>query len=82
MNKTKNHLNRAIQMAGSMRALAEVLGVTKGAVFQWTMPGRKVPAEHCPAIERMTGGLVRCEQLRPDVDWGYLRNATPEAVET
>jgi DNA-binding transcriptional regulator YdaS (Cro superfamily) len=26
------------------------------------------------AIERETGGQVRCESLRPDVDWQFLRN--------
>ena len=26
------------------------------------------------AIERESGGEVRCETLRPDVDWAYLRN--------
>lgn len=25
------------------------------------------------AIDRETGGMVRCEELRPDVDWAYLR---------
>jgi DNA-binding transcriptional regulator YdaS (Cro superfamily) len=33
-----------------------------------------VPADRCPVIERETGGAVRCEELRPDVDWAYLRN--------
>lgn len=28
----------------------------------------------CINIERESGGVVRCETLRPDVDWGYLRN--------
>ena len=28
-----------------------------------------MPAEHCPRIERITGGSVRCEDLRPDVEW-------------
>ena len=27
------------------------------------------------AIERESGGAVRCESLRPDVDWGYLRSS-------
>lgn len=27
-------------------------------------------------IERESGGTVRCEDLRPDVDWAYLRNST------
>lgn len=27
----------------------------------------------CVAIERESGGAVRCEDLRPDVDWRFLR---------
>lgn len=77
--KDKNPLDRAIGAAGSINKLAVLLGVSKGAVWQWSLPGRQVPAEHCPAIERITSGAVRCEELRPDVDWAYLRNATPEA---
>lgn len=34
---------------------------------------RGVPAEYCPAIERATRGTVRCEDLRPDIDWAVLR---------
>lgn len=73
MINKKKPLDRAIELAGSMTALAGALGVTKGAVFQWKLPGRQVPAEHCPAIERITNGLVRCEELRSDVDWACLR---------
>lgn len=60
-------------MLGSMQALAEKLGVTKGAVSQWKLDGRRVPAEHCPVIERLTGSEVRCEALRPDFDWKFIR---------
>lgn len=72
-------LLRAIRLAGSMQAMAVALGITRGAVFQWKLPGRKVPANHCPAIEKLTGGEIRCEMLRPDVDWAYLRG-TPEVA--
>jgi hypothetical protein len=58
----------------TMEGLGERLNVSKGAVSQWKLPGRRVPAEHCPVIERMTNGEVRCEDLRPDVDWAQLRN--------
>jgi DNA-binding transcriptional regulator YdaS (Cro superfamily) len=68
-------LDQASEIVGSMQALAEKLGVTKGAVGQWKLPGRRVPAEHCPAIERLTGGAVRCEVLRPDVDWAIVRSS-------
>lgn len=28
------------------------------------------------AIERESDGAVRCEELRPDVDWAFLRGTT------
>lgn len=71
----KEHpIDIAARIVGSQVALARELSVTKAAVNQWKQPGRKVPAEHCPAIERLTGGKVRCEELRSDVDWAYLRD--------
>ena len=66
-------IEKAAGILGSQSALAAALGVTKAAVWQWKDPARQVPAEHCPVIERITHGEVRCEELRPDVDWGYLR---------
>jgi DNA-binding transcriptional regulator YdaS (Cro superfamily) len=65
----------AVVLNISLVALAERLGVTKGAVGQWKEKGRVVPAEHCPVIERMTNGAVKCEELNPKVDWAYLRAA-------
>lgn len=29
-------------------------------------------------IERESGGSIRCEDLRPDVDWAYLRSTKPK----
>nr|WP_208623333.1 helix-turn-helix domain-containing protein [Ralstonia mannitolilytica] len=66
-------LDEATKIIGSQVALAHQLGVTKAAVAQWKLEGRRVPAEHCPVIERLTDGQVRCEDLRPDIDWAYLR---------
>lgn len=60
-----------------MCALAKHLGVTKGAISQWKLPGRRIPAEHCPVIQKFTGGAVRCETLRPDIDWASVRTAPP-----
>ena len=54
-------------------------------VWPWFGQGRRVPAEHCPAIERATrarGKPVTCERLRHDVDWAVLRlQAAPEQSE-
>lgn len=67
-----NALERSIEALGSTSALAAAIGVASSLPSMWKSRGR-VPAEHCPAIERATGGAVRCEELRPDVDWSVLR---------
>ncbi len=39
----------------------------------------RVPAEYCPLIEEATrerGVAVMCEELRPDVAWGLIREQT------
>jgi DNA-binding transcriptional regulator YdaS (Cro superfamily) len=48
--------------------LADILGVTKGAVHQWMGPDRQVPIEHCTPIEQATNRLVTRQMLRPE-DW-------------
>jgi DNA-binding transcriptional regulator YdaS (Cro superfamily) len=70
-------LDQAVAKIGSMQLLADQLGVTKGAVSQWKLDGRRIPAEHCPTIERLTDGEIQCEQLRPDVDWAVIRSSQP-----
>jgi DNA-binding transcriptional regulator YdaS (Cro superfamily) len=65
-------LEKAYQVAGSQTTLARAIGVVPQVVNNWHRRGN-VPAEYCPRIERATHGVVRCEELRPDVDWAYLR---------
>jgi len=69
------HLDRAIGIVGSQAALAAQCGVVQGAVSNWRQR-KSIPAEYCPAIERATAGAVRCEELRPDVDWSVLRGTS------
>jgi len=61
----ENPVEQASAIVGSATKLARVLGVTKSAVHQWKLPGRKVPIEKCLAIERATGGRVTRGELRP-----------------
>lgn len=72
----KHPIEIAAGIAGSYEALAQQLGVTKGAVHQWISPKRKVPIEHCARIEQITRGKVTREMLRPD-DW---QSIWPELV--
>lgn len=62
-------LQLAIIKAGGKSALAEGLGVSYQVLSNWCSRG--VPAERCPDVERLSG--VRCEALRPDVNWSVLR---------
>ena len=75
-------LERAIFAAEGITKLARDLGLKSHAVInQWRQ--NRVPAEHCPAIERYTREaaakkgdvslIVLCEELRSDVAWGVLR---------
>ena len=75
-------LNQAIAHMGGQTALAQAVNVKQQQVWNWINRGAgRVPAEHCPAIERATGGAVRCEDLRPDVDWAVLRGAPVTSAE-
>jgi DNA-binding transcriptional regulator YdaS (Cro superfamily) len=69
-------IERAIKCFGSQVAMASALGVKQPTISEWLRGDRRVPAEHCPRIERMTrerGEAVRCEDLRPDIEWEVLR---------
>lgn len=64
----KHPIEQAAEIAGSEKALADWLGVTKAAVWQWKQDGRQTPVRHCQEIERRTAGVVTCRDLRPK-DW-------------
>jgi len=55
----------AATIAGSQKALADILGVSPKAVWAWINRG-SVPAHYCAAIERATNGAVSRRELRPD----------------
>lgn len=63
-------LNRAIAALTSLTALAEALKVSRATIYNW---GRgKVPGEAAIEIERVTGGVVKRSELRPDL-WKNVR---------
>jgi len=66
-------LKTYLERDGGNMPLAEALGISPVIVSQWKTGARQVPAERCPSIERATNGAVRCEELRPDVDWAFIR---------
>ncbi len=71
-------IQKAINTAGNAHRLAIEIGVPPQSVFFWRNGDRRIPAEYCPRIELATHGLVRCEDLRPDVNWGVLRGTAQQ----
>ncbi|MDD3884535.1 MAG: helix-turn-helix domain-containing protein [Gallionella sp.] len=61
-------------------SLARKLGITPVLISQWRTGLRRVPIERCPDIEKATDGQVTCEELRPDIDWAYLRGTEKRAA--
>lgn len=60
-------LRRAIATQGTQAALAMKLGISSPSISEWLRRG--VPIEKCVAIEAATGGQVRVEELRSEIDW-------------
>lgn len=65
-------LQLAIDHFGSQAKLARAIGRSQQVINNW-IRRKSIPAERCIDIDRATNGAVRCEDLRPDVDWAYLR---------
>ncbi|MDX9944266.1 MAG: helix-turn-helix domain-containing protein, partial [Azonexus sp.] len=65
---------------GGPSSVAREVGETTQADCFWRDGKRRIPAAACPSNEKATGGAVRCEDLRPDVDWAYLRSTEMKAA--
>ena len=74
---------RAIEVLGGQVSAARIL-VKDGrhqTIQSWLK--NRVPADYCPLIERETAALgktVRCEELRPDIEWSVLRAVPKQAA--
>jgi DNA-binding transcriptional regulator YdaS (Cro superfamily) len=54
-------VRKAVEKAGSVKALADALGIRPQAIPQW----KHVPIQHARMIETLTG--IPLHELRPDV---------------
>jgi DNA-binding transcriptional regulator YdaS (Cro superfamily) len=72
MSSPKDAFEKAIKIAGSKSALARSLGITPWALSKWNI--EKIPEERCLPIEKITNKQVRAEQLRPDINWIFVRS--------
>lgn len=64
-------IQKACEVVGSQKSLADILEVTPATISQWVSCHRPIPIERCPAIEKATDGQVSRRDLRPD-DWWLI----------
>lgn len=61
------HMSKiTVKDLGGPTRVARVLGLAAPSVHGWR---NGIPADHCPALERESGGNFTVEQMRPDVRW-------------
>lgn len=53
---------------GRAMAVSKAIDVPPSFVSRMVSGEKAIPAEHCKAIERLSGGLVTVQEMRPD-DW-------------
>lgn len=58
---------------GNATKLADSLGIQLSYLSQLASGYRTVTPFRALLIEQFTNGAVRCEDLRPDVNWSVLR---------
>lgn len=49
-------------------------GTSEGYLRKAISKGQRLGEGLCINLDRESGGAIRCEELRPDVDWAYLRS--------
>lgn len=59
----------------SLEGLAGRCQTTVGQLKQVAYGNRRANAGLAICIDRETEGTVTCEELRPDIDWAYLRHS-------
>jgi DNA-binding transcriptional regulator YdaS (Cro superfamily) len=55
-------------------AFCAACGTTVGYLRKACSINQQLGSDLCILIDRESGGMVSVEDLRPDVDWGYLRS--------
>lgn len=55
---------------------ARCCGTSAGQLKQVAYGNRRASAGLAVCLDRETRGTIRCEVMRPDIDWAYLRNTS------
>ena len=63
-----------IKQIGGPTVVARALGISPPSVCEW----QRVPADRCEQIEAEFG--IPCEDMRPDINWQYIRKSKATAA--
>lgn len=55
-------------------------GTSEGYLRKAASVGQKLGADLCILIERESGSAIICEDLRPDVDWAFIRSSEHRTI--
>ncbi|EPK3139682.1 helix-turn-helix domain-containing protein [Enterobacter cloacae] len=61
-----NTIQRAIDIAGSQKKLADLCGVAQPTVWRW-LHGGGIDARYVMKIVSATGGKIKATEIRPDL---------------
>ncbi|MFA9283747.1 transcriptional regulator [Comamonas sp. SY3] len=75
MDKLLKYLNSLSKTERS--AYAAACKTSEGYLRKAISTGQRIGERLCIALDRESAGAVRCEDIRPDVDWAYLRAQEP-----
>ena len=73
MDRLRAYLNSLA--ADAQRDFAARCGTTLGYLRKAISAGQQLGESLCINIDCESGGVVCCEDLRPDVNWAHLRNS-------
>ena len=71
MEKLRTYINSL--PPAERAAFAAACGTTVGYLRKVISTQKSLGESICIGIERETNRLIKCEELRPDVDWATLR---------
>jgi DNA-binding transcriptional regulator YdaS (Cro superfamily) len=72
MEKLLTYINSLSKMDRAQFVAA--CGTSEGYLRKAVCIDQKIGSDMCINIERASNRAVLCEDLRPDIDWAFLRN--------
>lgn len=79
MEKLLTYINSLSKVDRAQFILA--CGTSEGYLRKAVCINQKIGSDMCINIERESSRAVMCEDLRPDIDWGFLRAAARPALD-